>query len=658
MALMGASMGITRADSGGGAKVSNSSCVTNGGSGKPSPASPPRERAGSTSQANPQGVKFNPLAQSQVETATGESFSRKESTSTSGDIWCYVLPNEGRQILTAGLRLVAFYAAAALSFWFLEDPGWEILDSIYYATVIMSTVGYGDIYPTNTVTRALTIFYILVGLIFVFAGATRSVDHLLKPPVSWMRHHLDVFFPPRIVSVTVPGGTTTDVVVPNHAAVYFLQGLSPLLLILVVLQFSFAGLLCSVQEIDFGTSFYQMMMTSTTVGLGEVKIKTPEAKIVMIVHILLTVGTLSSIVREVARIGEVRRKLINRLRLIMRKVDNNLLKELELSYYEYYVKRRQPMEQAAARPSRGRRLSLLSGVHRKSKRESTRQSERQSTRQSERTSERTSSRTSSRTTQRESSSKDGKDGEKKRRPSLQFEVPSDGKPQMGTPPRVESERELLAKARTYRRSHRNHPENAMQAADRSQEAALAFQIAHGHGKMTARKSGKGQHNSQAGLDKADFVVGMLVLLGVCEWEDAEPIMEHFDSLDTNGSGRLEKHEFQAAAAVARRSSSVSGLDELEKLMKAAGITDPHTEATLRSVRAARESETKGDFAKASKELENLEPFDEVRNCAQTRPCLVRAHASTSPDSPSCSPPGNNWRHGCGACESCIPDATR
>ena len=349
----------------------------------------------------------------------------------------------------------------------------------------------------------------------------------------------------------------------------------------------------------------------------------------------------------------MRRKLINRLRLIMRKVDNNLLKELELSYYEYYVKRRQPMEIAAARPSRGRRLSLLSGVHRRSARYSTRQSERQSTRQSERQSTRQSERVSQRESSRKSQRESSADGDKKRRPSLQFEVPSE-KPTLGTPPRVESERELLAKARTYRRSHRNHPENAIQAADRSADATLAFQLAHGHGKLTARKSGKA-HQTAQGLDKADFVVGMLVLLGVCEWEDAEPIMEHFDSLDTNGSGRLEKHEFQAAAAVARRSSSVSGLDELEKLMKAAGITDPHTEATLRSVRAARESETKGDFAKASKELENLEPFDEVRNCTHhAYPSMPFLTPIVLPILPS----GDNWRHRCGSCESCIPDTTR
>ena len=96
----------------------------------------------------------------------------------------------------------------------------------------------------------------------------------LTPFVSSMRRELDRWFPPRVVSLSggsqaIEGASSVEVVVPNRASIYFLQGLTPLLLIMLGLQFSFAGILCAVQAgLGFGPSFYHLMMTSTTVGLG------------------------------------------------------------------------------------------------------------------------------------------------------------------------------------------------------------------------------------------------------------------------------------------------------------------------------------------------------------------------------------------------------
>ena len=41
-----------------------------------------------------------------------------------------------------------------------------------------------------------------------------------------------------------------------------------------------------------------------------------------------------------------------------------------------------------------------------------------------------------------------------------------------------------------------------------------------------------------GIDKVEFVVGMLVLLGVLDWEEATPVMKHFDQMDLSKRGRL------------------------------------------------------------------------------------------------------------------------
>ena len=56
------------------------------------------------------------------------------------------------------------------------------------------------------------------------------------------------------------------------------------------------------------------------------------AKVVAIVHILLTVGVLSTIISEIEKARALRRKNIERLHLMMRKSDPSLLEQLSTSY--------------------------------------------------------------------------------------------------------------------------------------------------------------------------------------------------------------------------------------------------------------------------------------------------------------------------------------
>ena len=53
----------------------------------------------------------------------------------------------------------------AVIYHYLE--GWDWLDSFYFVVITLTTIGYGDFTPTKDITKVITIFYGLNGVILL-----------------------------------------------------------------------------------------------------------------------------------------------------------------------------------------------------------------------------------------------------------------------------------------------------------------------------------------------------------------------------------------------------------------------------------------------------------------------------------------------------------
>ncbi len=61
------------------------------------------------------------------------------------------------------LSIISF---GALAYHLIEGWGW--LDSVYFATTTLTTVGYGDLHPATDAGKIFTIIYVLSGVAIAF----------------------------------------------------------------------------------------------------------------------------------------------------------------------------------------------------------------------------------------------------------------------------------------------------------------------------------------------------------------------------------------------------------------------------------------------------------------------------------------------------------
>jgi len=77
------------------------------------------------------------------------------------------------QSMIRGLFVVLIYYGIVVCMFYTNDDAWSgvinerIIDAMYFASVTVSTVGYGDILPTDDQSRTVTLILIMVGLFFV-----------------------------------------------------------------------------------------------------------------------------------------------------------------------------------------------------------------------------------------------------------------------------------------------------------------------------------------------------------------------------------------------------------------------------------------------------------------------------------------------------------
>ena len=62
----------------------------------------------------------------------------------------------------AGAGAISLLVLGTVVYHFAED--WSWIDSFYFCTIAVTTVGFGDLSPTRDATKLFTVFYVFTGI--------------------------------------------------------------------------------------------------------------------------------------------------------------------------------------------------------------------------------------------------------------------------------------------------------------------------------------------------------------------------------------------------------------------------------------------------------------------------------------------------------------
>ncbi len=83
-----------------------------------------------------------------------------------------------RRLMYVVIAILIILVGGAIFYHYIE--GWRYLDSLYFSTATLTTVGYGDLAPQTDVGKMFTIFYMLAGVTIALYGLSIIAAHFVE----------------------------------------------------------------------------------------------------------------------------------------------------------------------------------------------------------------------------------------------------------------------------------------------------------------------------------------------------------------------------------------------------------------------------------------------------------------------------------------------
>lgn len=231
-----------------------------------------------------------------------------------------------RQIVLLILFVLVYLLTGGLVFSLGED--WDFASGVYFATVTMSTVGFGDLAPTSGAMQAFAVIYAVFGVCFVSSKIVALIVMFKNLAAAGIQIQMGV----KNESVSFGLNWPLYVKLPLWILSFFL---GQLVMAGVYVGVTGEGWMSAnsdeVGRLEFGRAVWHACTTAMTIGYGDVAVElphTPSMRIWSTVHIVVSCFWLTGVVADLQRTAgrEVAKKRC--AKLIEARIDGDIIPTL------------------------------------------------------------------------------------------------------------------------------------------------------------------------------------------------------------------------------------------------------------------------------------------------------------------------------------------
>jgi len=179
------------------------------------------------------------------------------------------------------LTVLLFYTVGIFYYRSVED-GWSTADTIYFITVSITTVGYGDFHPTKDGSKIFTVFFVLFGILTIFATINEFAVYIIRSAEE------------KALANLKKGDEANKE--PYKQKIAFS------ILMIVVCVFLGSIFFMENEDWSFVDAFYWSFITTMTVGYGDLTLEKESSRVFSIFYIIVSV---ISVAAAIGNIGSV-----------------------------------------------------------------------------------------------------------------------------------------------------------------------------------------------------------------------------------------------------------------------------------------------------------------------------------------------------------------
>ena len=182
---------------------------------------------------------------------------------------------DAKSYVIAALFFLLYNVFGTLFFSFVE--GWSYGDSWYFTVSTLLTVGYGDFVPTSPISKAVTAFISVLGVLYLGSVACLANTDIILNALSFQR-----------AGVQLP--STQD----------RLKGIARVVLLELIFLLLVMVPLAKVEKLELPEAAFFLIVTSTTAGYGDVVAKTSLGRAIVAGYLVLECFVVGSVMTQIA----------------------------------------------------------------------------------------------------------------------------------------------------------------------------------------------------------------------------------------------------------------------------------------------------------------------------------------------------------------------